>query len=96
MRVRLEHSLIGFKCPPAENADDVDEFGCLNLNVTVPAKLGDGVKVPVMLYIHGGGGYSGGNSDWWCDGGSLVRQSMISGRPVVQVAIKLVFNESDW
>ncbi|MDF2484343.1 MAG: hypothetical protein K0R46_511 [Herbinix sp.] len=52
---------------------------CLNLNVWTPAI--DHKKRPVIFYIHGGGHFSGANSDEFFDGAHLVR-----GRDVVMVA----------
>jgi carboxylesterase type B len=90
----LEAELIGLKRPRFETVV-FDEFNCLNLNITAPANLHAEANIPVMIYIHGGGGFYGGNSAWYVDGGSLVRQSIISGRPVIQVAIKYVSNVSE-
>ncbi|TVY65719.1 Lipase, partial [Lachnellula suecica] len=86
---RLEGVLIG-KPPKHQphNAEDVfDEFECLNLNITSPSNAHLDSAFPVMVYIHGGGGYSGANSDWWCDGSGIVSKSMAMGNPVVHVAI---------
>jgi carboxylesterase type B len=63
-----------------------DEFECLNLTVTRPAGLNSQECLPVMLWIHGGGN-RGHGSNWLCDGGSLVRKSMLIEKPVIIVAI---------
>jgi carboxylesterase type B len=65
-----------------------DEFECLNLNVTTPPNARDGNNFPVMVYIHGGGGFSGSNSDWYSDGAGIVSRSLAVEKPVVHVAIK--------
>lgn len=91
--ISLENDLIGLKRPRFDSVV-LDEFNCLNLNITAPANLHAESDIPVMVYIHGGAGFYGGNSAWYVDGGSLVRQSIVSGRPVMQVAIKYVLNVS--
>jgi len=87
---RLEGDLIGTppKYPPQNALDVFDEFECLNLNITTPPNAHVGSDFPVMVYIHGGGGFSGSNSDWWCDGGGLVSKGIAMKKPVVHVAIK--------
>lgn len=53
-----------------------DEIGfsedCLNLNIWVPKNLKK--NLPVVFYIHGGGHFSGANSDQFFDGPHLVQQ----------------------
>lgn len=44
---------------------------CLNLNVWMP-DTGQ-KKMPVVFYIHGGGHFSGANSDTWFDGPHLIK-----------------------
>lgn len=86
----MEVALIGN--PPKyqpQNAPDVfDEFECLNLNITTPPNSHAGNDFPVMVYIHGGGGYSGSNSDWFVDGGAIVSKSLAMGKPILHVAVK--------
>jgi len=54
-----EQSMDAFGGPlPGEERRRYDEFSCLNLTVTAPAALlepGCVRKVPVMVYVHGGG-----------------------------------------
>jgi para-nitrobenzyl esterase len=52
---------------------------CLNLNIWTPAL--DHGKRPVIFYIHGGGHFSGANSDEFFDGPHLIR-----GREAVMVS----------
>ncbi|KAI9649486.1 hypothetical protein NHQ30_002062 [Ciborinia camelliae] len=86
--VRMEDGLIGLPDGLARHAEDVfDEFNCLNLIITTPDDCSERSHLPVMVYIHGGGGWSGANSDWWCDGGSIVKKSIEMGKPIVHVAI---------
>lgn len=44
---------------------------CLNLNIWMPEKVEK--KAPVIFYIHGGGHFSGANSDEFFDGPHLVK-----------------------
>jgi hypothetical protein len=90
--LRLEDELIGLPPGVASHSEDIfDEFNCLNLNVTTPAEASATSNLPVLIYIHGGGGFSGSNGDWWCDGGSIVKRSMEIGKPVISVVIKYVY-----
>ncbi|KAF8801132.1 alpha/beta-hydrolase [Phlegmacium glaucopus] len=61
-----------------------DEFECLNLNITCPAGLTPHSRLPVILWIHGGGD-KGSGSEWFYDGGNLVRRSMTIGKPLIVV-----------
>ncbi|KAJ7636965.1 Alpha/Beta hydrolase protein [Roridomyces roridus] len=81
----LEEELFGLgnKDVPQQILEQ-DEFECLNLNITCPAGLTSQSRVPVMLWIHGGG-ERGYGSSWIYDGGSIVRKSMLVGKPVVVV-----------
>lgn len=45
---------------------------CLHLNIWTPGA--DGKKRPVIFYIHGGGHFSGANSDTYFDGPHLIRR----------------------
>jgi len=64
-----------------------DEFECLNLNIICPGGLTSGSKIPVMLWIHGGGDMGSG-SEWYYDGGALVRKSIHSKKPVIFITFK--------
>lgn len=61
-----------------------DEFECLNLNIICPAGLTPDSKVPVMLWVHGGGDVGSG-SEWYYDGGGIVRKSIVIKKPVIFV-----------
>ncbi|KAL4073622.1 Alpha/Beta hydrolase protein [Scleroderma citrinum] len=63
-----------------------DEFECLNLNITCPANQNSESRLPVMVWIHGGGN-SGSGSNWMYDGGALVRKSVCIGKPVIIVTV---------
>ncbi|KAH6909607.1 EstA protein [Coprinopsis sp. MPI-PUGE-AT-0042] len=68
---------------PAQHLE-YDEFECLNLNITCPSGLSGTSRLPVMLWIHGGGDRGAGSS-WIYDGGSLVRKSILANTPVIVV-----------
>ncbi|KAF8970161.1 Alpha/Beta hydrolase protein [Flammula alnicola] len=61
-----------------------DEFECLNLNITCPGGLNSRSRMPVMLWVHGGGD-RGSGSEWFYDGGALVRKSLAYKKPVIVV-----------
>lgn len=71
---------------------------CLNLNITVPNIVfedgagkevrGVGKKLPVMLFIHGGGFVMGANYWPQYDMDMLVKSSVEMGMPVIGVGIK--------
>jgi carboxylesterase type B len=62
---------------------------CLNLNITVPALNSDaGKKLPVMVFIHGGGFIMGANHWPQYDPSRLVKLSAELELPVVAVNIK--------
>ncbi|KAI0684906.1 carboxylesterase [Cytidiella melzeri] len=63
-----------------------NEFECLNLNITCPADVHSGSRLPVMLFIHGGGNCGSGSS-WLYDGGSFVQKSITNEKPVILVTI---------
>lgn len=60
---------------------------CLNLNITVP-DVESVEKLPVMVWIHGGGFVMGANYWPQCDPSQLVRMSVEVDMPVVVVSIK--------
>ncbi|KAH7019665.1 Alpha/Beta hydrolase protein [Ilyonectria destructans] len=71
----------------------VDEFGCLNLNITAPRDVLEGHgKVPVLVFIHGGALMVGSSSLQVADreiydGIRLAQRSVYLGRPIVVVSI---------
>lgn len=58
---------------------------CLTLNILRPAGTTDASKLPVILWIFGGGFELGSTSMY--DGTSLVAESILTGKPVVFVEI---------
>jgi carboxylesterase type B len=80
----------------------MDGVECLNLNITVPnthSKNDDGSRcggntgvkrLPVMVFIHGGGFIMGANSWPQYDMKKLVEKSVEMGMPLIGVNIKCV------
>ncbi|KAM0433387.1 hypothetical protein ACHAPT_004264 [Fusarium lateritium] len=58
---------------------------CLTLNIVRPAGTGADAKLPVLLWIHGGGFQVGSATQY--DGSFLVNSSIIAHKPVIYVAI---------
>lgn len=63
---------------------------CLTLNVVKPASTNEDSKLPVLVWIFGGGFTSGGTDVY--NGGSLVTRSVEMGRPVVYVSLNYRLN----
>lgn len=64
------------------------ETDCLNLNIAYPSDASPSSKLPVLVYIHGGGLSIGANSWPQNDLHQLVKLSVEKDLPVVMVAIK--------
>lgn len=61
---------------------------CLNLNIVRPnATLSHGAKLPVMLWMYGGGLWVGYNGEPTTKGDGVVLESIENGLPVVHVTI---------
>ncbi|KAL3428965.1 carboxylesterase [Aspergillus tetrazonus] len=78
-----------FAGAPAANLEQ-SEFDCLRLNIYAPptevVSSGDRGKVPVVVWIHGGGlTIENGNADF--SGDFLVEHSIKNGKPIVFVSI---------
>jgi carboxylesterase type B len=89
-------TLIGNLSLPCEQRqgvlEEMDEFECLHINVTVPksalsAQTSNGSNLPVYVWVHGGGLSVGSNSWPQYDLQSLVERSVEVGKPIVGVAI---------
>lgn len=61
---------------------------CLNLNLSVPKGATANSVLPVLVFIHGGGFFTGAN--WWpqYDTRRLVRLSVARGQPLIVANIK--------
>lgn len=68
------------------------DLECLNLNITVPKKTSttSSKKLPVFIWIHGGGFILGANSWPHYDHAKLVKLASERGVPVIGVGIKSV------
>lgn len=60
---------------------------CLTINVVRPNNVGAGAKLPVALWVHGGGYYEGGSRDPRYNQTFIVQQSVEAGSPMVAVSI---------
>ncbi|KAJ5460938.1 Alpha/Beta hydrolase protein [Penicillium daleae] len=82
----IGHGLTQARLPPQNNYD-MDEFNCLNLNITCPIGSAPQDSWPVMVWIHGGGNCVGMGSDSGYNGGPLVHFSVERDAPIVIVTI---------
>ncbi|KAI0000647.1 Alpha/Beta hydrolase protein [Russula compacta] len=83
----VEEELIAFSGAEssAQNLKQI-ESECLNLNITCPGGRTRESRLPVMVWIHGGGD-RGSGSHWLYDGGYLVQNSIRLGKPIILVTI---------
>ncbi|KAI0704340.1 carotenoid ester lipase precursor [Cytidiella melzeri] len=58
---------------------------CLTLNVWQPAGVAADQRLPVVVYIYGGGWVTGGSQT--LDGGIIVERSLAMGQPIVYVSM---------
>ncbi|THV00542.1 alpha/beta-hydrolase [Dendrothele bispora CBS 962.96] len=65
---------------------------CLRLKVARPTELKDGEKLPVMVWIYGGGLFSGHINERTNEPDALILQSVANGLPVVFVAMNYRLN----
>ena len=88
----MEQRLIQHTLPYDPNTLSACDTECLNLNVTVPLNADDGLskerKLPVFVFIHGGGFMSG--SAMWPQYhlAKFVDLSRSKGKPCIGVALK--------
>ncbi|KAJ6450776.1 alpha/beta-hydrolase [Mycena sanguinolenta] len=65
--------------PPLRGANQSED--CLFLNVWRPEGTSAGDKLPILVFIHGGGYFAGSGSEW--NGTSLVQRSVATGKPII-------------
>ncbi|KAK2006318.1 carboxylesterase [Colletotrichum eremochloae] len=84
--VNQEHLIIQ-KAIPVTEFPGLSSTECLNLNLTVPLEAKDSQKLPVLVFIHGGGFAIGSN--WWpeYDMKRIVQLSRKRGKPVIAATI---------
>ncbi|KAF2009823.1 para-nitrobenzyl esterase [Aaosphaeria arxii CBS 175.79] len=84
-------SLIGdvnLETEPGQGVDEnMDEFECLHVNVTVPKGLNGKDPIPVFAWVHGGGLSMGSNSWPQYDLRRFVERSVEIGKPIIGVSI---------
>jgi carboxylesterase type B len=73
-----------------------DEFECLNLMITKPTTDSSDKKLPVMVWIHGGGNIAGTPYRHLCDPSRLVQHSIDIGKPVIVVSIQYRVHVFGW
>ncbi|RDI87227.1 hypothetical protein Vi05172_g2956 [Venturia inaequalis] len=72
-------------------SSDISE-DCLNLLVVRPTGIGPNTKLPVMVYIYGGGLFTGTAYERVLTGEGLVSESVKNGLPVIYVAMNYRLN----
>ncbi|GAA6030963.1 hypothetical protein JCM8097_008958 [Rhodosporidiobolus ruineniae] len=60
---------------------------CLSINVVKPASAGKDAKLPVVLWIHGGGFYAGSSSESSLNGSWIVQQAEEIDLPIIFTSI---------
>ncbi|KAM3075159.1 hypothetical protein ACMFMG_007388 [Clarireedia jacksonii] len=61
---------------------------CLTLNVIRPSGISSDAKLPVAVWIHGGGNYQGGGRDPRYNLSFIVEQSVYARSPIVAISIQ--------
>lgn len=80
MQAPLE--LVGFSRPdftPEESED------CLTINIVRPAGVDEYTRLPVLVWIYGGGQQEGGSADQRYNSSSLVEESVSMGQPIIHI-----------
>jgi carboxylesterase type B len=60
---------------------------CLVLNIVRPAGCNERSKLPIALWMHGGGFYEGGSADRRYNLSFIVENSVEMGKPIIGVSI---------
>lgn len=84
-------TLVGDVSLPLEQGqgetEQMDEFECLHVNITVPRTTKQDGKLPVFVWVHGGALSMGANSWPQYDLRKFVERSMEIGKPIIAVGI---------
>jgi carboxylesterase type B len=82
-----QDSLIGIAPEQVSPFEEVyDELNCLNMMITRPQ--GNFVKLPVVVWIHGGGNMAGTPYRTVCDPSDWVRRGVTTGKPFIFVSLQ--------
>jgi carboxylesterase type B len=76
-------SLAGFSRPGYTQAESED---CLTINIVRPSGYDQYSRLPVLVWIYGGGMQEGGSADPRYNSSSLVQESVNIGRPIIHVS----------
>ncbi|KAI1755789.1 alpha/beta-hydrolase [Xylaria castorea] len=82
----LDASAYGYSCYQSGTDFDLSE-DCLTLNVVRPHGVNDAEKLPVLVWIYGGGFFAGSSADPQYNLSGIVRVSQASGQPIIAVSI---------
>ncbi|KAI0447217.1 alpha/beta-hydrolase [Xylaria telfairii] len=82
----LDASAYGYSCYQAGTAFDLSE-DCLTLNVVRPHGVDNAEKLPVLVWIYGGGLFAGSSADPQYNLSGVVRLSQESQQPIIAVSI---------
>ncbi|KAM0746159.1 alpha/beta-hydrolase [Meredithblackwellia eburnea MCA 4105] len=69
---------------------------CQVCNIFAPSSLRPGLKVPVMVWIHGGALTTGRTDDFLYDPSQLVRDAEAAGKPIIVVTVTYRVNILGW
>ncbi|KAI1410866.1 carboxylesterase family protein [Hypoxylon sp. FL1857] len=76
----------GFPPLTLSNVTKISEV-CLNLNVARPENLSADARLPVLVYIYGGGFWSGQNGELSTSPDGMILESVANGLPVIHVGM---------
>ncbi|KAF2799646.1 alpha/beta-hydrolase [Melanomma pulvis-pyrius CBS 109.77] len=75
------------KALPVEHQYEMDEFNCLQLNISAPKRPAPSKDYPVAVWIHGGGNCVGSGAEPGYDMAAIAQHSIKQGQPTVFVTI---------
>ncbi|KAH8922747.1 alpha/beta-hydrolase [Atractiella rhizophila] len=86
------YNWFGFGGDPKDWVANASEQDCLTVNVYKPSGVGDNEKLPVMVWIYGGGFMRGTSSNFLYDASELVKASARLGKRVIVVTLNYRVN----